>query len=363
MPTATPPLPAGPAAVLRALQSPALPTALRCPAERIETVETHMSWVFLLEDQVLKLKKPVRHDFLDFSTLAAREACCRRELQLNARLAPGVYRGLLALQCEDGRYRLSPEATLTGRQHVVDWLVWMNRLPRPRMLEQAIAERSVQAADIDTLARTLAAFYRQAAHRAVTPADYVARFEREWTGARELLLRPGWHIDGGAETFSRLARALRDQQDALHERAAGSHIVDGHGDLRPEHVCLLQPPVVIDCIEFNAALRQVDPYDELVFLGMECEMAGAAWIGPRLVERCAAALGACPPPAVLQLYTAFRALLRARLSLAHLLDLHPRTPGRWLPQAQRYMARARRALDALERREAGLSAARPRGFP
>lgn len=355
--------PPGGSAVLRFLHSPAAYTPLCAAAPHIETVETHMSWVFLLDDQVLKLKKPVRHDFLDFSTLAAREACCRREVQLNARLAPGVYRGLVALQCEDGRHRLSPEATLADRQHVVDWLVWMDRLPRPRMLEQAIAERSVQAADIDALARTLAAFYRRAVVQPLVPADGVARFEREWTAARELLLRPGWHIEAGAETFSRLARALREQQEALNERAAGGHLVDGHGDLRPEHVCLLQPPVVIDCIEFNAALRQVDPYDELAFLGMECEMAGAAWIGPRLVDRCAAALGGCPPPAVLQFYTAFRALLRARLSLAHLLDLHPRTPERWLPQAQRYMARARRALDALERREAGLSAARPRGFP
>ena len=83
----------------------------------------------------------------------------------------------------------------------------------------------------------------------------------------------------------------------LLARAAGGHVVDGHGDLRPEHVCLQQPPVVIDALEFNAALRAVDPFDELAFLVLECEIAGASWIGPRLLASCAAALRSAPPAA------------------------------------------------------------------
>ena len=44
----------------------------------VEIIETHMSWVFLADDFVYKLKKPVRYSFLDFTTLAAREANCRK---------------------------------------------------------------------------------------------------------------------------------------------------------------------------------------------------------------------------------------------------------------------------------------------
>src|SRR5512132_1393960 len=68
------------------------------PGFAVEAIETHMSWVVLGADRVLKLKKPVRQPFLDFTTLAAREANCREEVRLNARLAPGVYLGVLALQ-------------------------------------------------------------------------------------------------------------------------------------------------------------------------------------------------------------------------------------------------------------------------
>ena len=50
--------------------------------------ETHMSWVFLTSDRAYKLKKAVRFPYLDFSTLARREAACRAEINLNRRLAP-----------------------------------------------------------------------------------------------------------------------------------------------------------------------------------------------------------------------------------------------------------------------------------
>jgi hypothetical protein len=41
-------------------------------------------------------------------------------------------------------------------------------------------------------------------------------------------------------------------------------------------------------------------------------------------------------------------LLRARLAMAHLLDLQPRMPAKWPPLAQLCVRRALEALDALE---------------
>src|SRR5690606_23645446 len=70
----------------------------------------------------------------------------------------------------------------------------------------------------------------------------------------------------------------------LEERAPW--VVDAHGDLRPEHVCLEEPtPVVIDCLEFSQELRWLDPVSELSFLALECRRLGAAWIGERLLAR------------------------------------------------------------------------------
>jgi len=330
-------------------------------AAGVEVIETHMSWVFLVGDQVLKLKKPVRYPFLDFSTLAAREACCREELRLNRRLAPGIYRGLMAVQSAQGRLVLRGEGEPAAGP-TVDWLVWMRRLPRERMLDARLAAGMLGGADVDALVEVLATFYRQAVRIPPDPAAYLARFEREHAVDREVLLRPQFQLRGASEALDRFGAALAAGRPLLRLRAEGGRVVDGHGDLRPEHVALLDPPVVIDCLEFNAALRQVDPFDELCFLSLECELAGAAWVGPRLVEGCARALGDRPADALLHLYAAARALLRARLAMAHLLDPQPRTPARWPAQAQRYVDRARVALQAFEQ-GAPFSAARPDGSP
>jgi len=357
---------AGPApdfdALLRHLQTGAAYVRCTGTQDLVETIETHMSWVFLVGEHVLKLKKAVRYPFLDFSTLAAREASCREEVRLNLRLAPGVYRGLMALQWNDGRFELVPEEVAGANGRTVEWLVWMRRLPGARMLDRLIAEDRVEPAEVDALAVVLVAFYRGATKVDPDPAEHLGRFQREQAVSREVLLRPQFQLDGAARALDRLDQALLISRATLHERVARRRIVDGHGDLRPEHVCLLQPPVVIDCLEFNALLRQVDPFDELAFLALECDLAGAAWIGPRLIDACAAALADAPAPALLALYTAYRALLRARLAMAHLLDLRPRTPHKWAPLAQRYVARALLALDTFDR-VGGISAATRRGCP
>ena len=348
-------------AVLRYLRTPAAHAAHAGTAVQVETIETHMSWVFLAGDHVLKLKKPVRYPFLDFSTPAAREAACREEVRLNARLAPGVYRGLMVLQWRGGALTVVAEAAADPQAVTLDWLVWMRRLPQARMLDRAIAAGTVEAAAIDALAGVLAAFHRGAQIVEIDPAEYVARFQREQAVSREVLLRPQFHLDGAAAALDALDAALLARRDALERRAAQHRIVDGHGDLRPEHVCLLQPPVVVDCLEFNARLRQVDPLDELAFLSLECELAGAPWIGARLLERHRALLEDPAPAALLDLYTAYRAMLRARLAMAHLLDPQPRTPQRWAPLAQRYVARALQALRAVDEAANAASPATSRG--
>jgi len=345
---------------LRFLQSPAAHQGHAGVVDVVETIETHMSWVFMAGDHVVKLKKAVRYPFLDFSTLEAREHFCREELRLNARLAPGVYLGLLALRQCDGAYTLLPEAQLPAAGQTVDWLVLMRRLPPQRLLDHLIAEGRATREDIDALARVLAAFYRQAPAAGVPPPDYLARFRHEQAINRQVLMQPALRLPGTEAALDGLDAALSRHAGLLMARAAGGQVVDGHGDLRPEHVCLQAPPVVIDALEFNAALRQVDPFDELCFLGLECELAGAPWIGPQLVTACAALLGNAPPPALLHLYTAYRAQLRARLALAHLLEPQPRQPHKWAPQAQRYLDRS---LSALAQADAALSAARPRGSP
>ena len=198
-----------------------------------------MSWVFLAGESVFKLKKPVRYPQLDFSTLAAREHNCREEIRLNARLAPQTYRGALALRrTRDG------QLTLESNGEIVDWLVVMRRLPENRMLDAMLARGIVTGADLDRLAKVLSAFYGRAHRAAIAPEAYADRFIREQAINRDILTRRAFAVDfrSACRRFLTIVdRALIEDRDLLIERARLGQVVDGHGDLRPEHVCLTEP--------------------------------------------------------------------------------------------------------------------------
>jgi aminoglycoside phosphotransferase family enzyme len=310
---------------------------------RPDVVETHMSWLFAAGDRVLKLKKPVRTDFLDFSTVALRALNCGEEVRLNRRLAPDAYDGVLPLVARtDGTLAIGAQA---GAEPV-DWLVAMRRLPAARMLDVAIRAGTVSPADIDRLGDRLARFFREARRVPISGDDYRGRFEALQAVNRSVLALPRFASLDAVPVLDAADAARGRHAAALHDRGEGGHVREGHGDLRPEHIALDGIPVVIDCLEFNAQLREVDPFDELAFLGLECRLLGAPWIEPRLLAHVARLIDDAPPPAVMALYTVHRALLRARLTAAHLLDPHPRHPDHWLPQAARYLAEAKAALKA-----------------
>lgn len=325
------------------------PAAYPETARDVEVRETHMSWVFLAGDHVYKLKKPVKYPFLDFSTLGAREADCSEEIRLNRRLAPGVYLGLIPLTLKaDGTL------VLDGKGETVDWLVMMRRLPDDRMLDNAIAQGTVTRDQIGKVAEVLAHFYRDIDPADVSPEEYVGQFAREQAKNHSLLTDERFDLPQAIlnTVLGNIEGVITDEPGLLMKRVRDGRIVDGHGDLRPEHICLSEPPVIIDCLEFNRAFRLVDPFDELAFLSMECEQLGVPWIGEILTSRCAELLGDEPSERLLAFYTAYRACLRARLALAHLLEPDIRDPEKWRPLAGAYLAIAERACVTLRPREA-----------
>lgn len=333
------------------------PASYGASVRDVEVKETHMSWVFLAGERVYKLKKPVKYPFLDFSTLAAREADCREEVRLNRRLAADVYLGVIPLTLgADGRLALE------GGGAPIDWLVVLRRLPAEKMLDQAIARGTVTRRQINQVAEVLARFYRAAEPADVTPQQYVAHFAREQGKNRSLLTDRRFALPRATlnAILSAVEAVIGDEPELLMGRARDGRIVDGHGDLRPEHVCLSEPPVIIDCLEFNRGFRQVDPFDELAFLGMECGRLDGAWIGEALISRCAELLNDSPQARLFAFYTAYRACLRARLALAHLVEPGTRDAEKWLPLAASYLAIAERTCLTLRPREAR-PASPPRG--
>jgi aminoglycoside phosphotransferase family enzyme len=310
----------------------------------VEVRETHMSWVFLTENFAWKLKKPVRHPFLDYRSLASRQHFCAEEVRLNRRLAPQVYLGALPLvRLPKGGLQIG------GEGEIVDWLVQMRRLPEASMLDVALARRTATQAAVAAAADHLGAFYVAAPPVAVPEEAYLARFARELTLNHATLHDGAYGLPHAltAVVLDTLDAALVGERDMLLAPLRARRVIEGHGDLRPEHVFLGEPPAVIDCLEFDRALRLLDPFEELAFLAMECGLLDGHWAGALLLERCATALGARPPERLLAFYTAFQACNRARLSIAHLQDPVPREPAKWRPRTLRYLVQAAAACARL----------------
>jgi aminoglycoside phosphotransferase family enzyme len=330
------------------------PDAYAHPVDAVVLRETHMSWVFLAGDRVYKLKKPVRFPYLDFSTLERREAACRAEVSLNRRLAPDVYIGVAPLAVCDGGLSLGG----TGR--IADWLVVMRRLDEAWDLEQVLRDGRLEKPQLDRLAATLVHFYRRARPVPVSPGAHA----REWTESvaanRRVLVDPRLGLPPAPiRRIDRIQRRFVAEHRGLLEMRVRRHrVVDGHGDLRPEHIWLNSEIRIIDGIEFNARLRAVDPFDEIAFLDLECERLGAAWAGQHIKTRVGRGLNDHDlPPALYHFYRCYRATLRARLAIAHLAEPRPRTPEKWPRLARAYLAIAGR--DAV-RLEALLGASRGR---
>jgi aminoglycoside phosphotransferase family enzyme len=304
------------------------------PTYRVEALETHMSWVFLLDDFVYKLKKPVSYELLDFRPLAARRFYCDEELRLNLRLAPEVYLGLVPLTVDRRRH-----LALGGHGITVDWLVRMRRLPAEHMLDYAIMHHALEPAALVRLAQRLVAFYLGLPAETLAPEHYRKRFVHQVTTAwRELSL-------GEYELPGANVQAVRDAQlAALHavgalldERVRAGRIVEGHGDLRPEHVYLGTPLAIFDCLEFSRELRLADMADELSYLALECERLGATHAGTTLLRDYAALSGDHPAPALLNFYQSCRATTRAMIAARHLQDEKFRHSPHWVRRACQYL--------------------------
>ncbi|MFY9205834.1 MAG: hypothetical protein WAO67_08875 [Yoonia sp.] len=307
--------------------------------------ETSKSWIFLTQDRVYKLKKQVRDDLQDLTSLRARFDNCLTEVDLNRRLAPDTYLGVIrVVRHSDGSLGLG------GIADTVDWLVEMQRLPNDKMLDGIAADQTLPPAKIrflvDQLAERLSGFYAVCPASQLNAAELMNIFHDQQEMNSMCLRNPLFaeFRPRFEAVFDALEIAFSRHFSLFETRVKAGWIRECHGDLRPEHICMTTPPIVFDCLEFNRNLRLVDPFSEIMFLGMEAAILGLEWIKPTLIAHLTTGLGECPAPELLGLYETQHALLRTRLCLAHLLMPNPRTPEKWLPLGLRYFDVAERSL-------------------
>jgi aminoglycoside phosphotransferase family enzyme/predicted kinase len=281
----------------------------------IEVVQTHVSVVFLVGDRAFKVKKPLRlWGFLDYGTLEARRRCCEDEVRLNRRLAADLYLGVVPIVRRRGGLHAG------GRGDLVEHAVEMVRFAPEATMEARLTTGSILPAEVERVAETLAAFH--GANR-LEPEDARLGLPSAfgWILGRNLEATragvPDPFPDAVHEGLARrLAARLAAARGTIRARVRAGRMVDGHGDVRLEHVLRHQGRIlIVDCVEFTERLRHVDALSDLAFLSMDMRVRGRADLAQDLEAAYLARAPDLDAPALMPLWLAYRAHVRANVDL------------------------------------------------
>jgi aminoglycoside phosphotransferase family enzyme/predicted kinase len=294
------------------------PGAYDEPTASVQLVQTHVSFIFLADSFVYKIKKPVDFGFLNFTTLDRRRFYCEEEVRLNRRLCPDMYLGVVEIRESDaGVY-------LDGRGEIIDYAVKMKRLPAERMLDRLLDEGVASEKDIGRIARTIGEFHLRAERsREIDSYGSVEVIRRNWA---ENFQQIGNFVSRTlGEADLRIIREwvehfIEAQGELFAERVAGGFVRDCDGDIHSENICLADRVYIFDCIEFNARFRFSDTAADLAFLLMDLEYRGRRDLAEALLRDYLAVTHDDGMLAVLDFYRVYRAFVRGKVESFRLDD-------------------------------------------
>jgi aminoglycoside phosphotransferase family enzyme/predicted kinase len=277
-------------------------------------VRTHAAAIILAGDRAWKLKRPVRFDYLDFSTVEKRHAALERELHLNRRTAPDLYLALHPVHEDevDGRLKLGGAGT------IVDWLLEMQRFPDGALLDQLAEQGPLDPNLLRCLADTIAALLAEA--RRGPCAGGAERVASVLRGNRDALGRfPETFLPDTVEPLLRLQeKALAAHANLLDARAAAGRVRHGHGDLHLGNIAQIDGvPTPFDCLEFSDELATTDTLYDLAYLLMDLwrhgDGRGAGLVLNQFLDRTPEDEAGWP---LLPMFLSLRATIRAHVLAA-----------------------------------------------
>ena len=286
----------------------------------VSIVQTHISMVFITDNFVYKIKKPVNFDFLDFSTLEKRQFFCHQEVDLNRRLSKDIYLGVLPVLFDGQNYTIGEE----GRGDVVDYAVKMRRVPEEMLMNSVFKRGELSRKHLERVAETLASFHKEAqTSKRIAQFGSPDRFKVNTDENFEQVQKyVGIAIKKSEfEQIQFWTNNFYNKNKALFfQRIKDGRIRDCHGDLHMEHICLTEDLSVIDCIEFNERFRYSDTVADIAFLLMDLEYHGGRCEASILWQLYKERAGEDEVDSLLCFYKVYRAFVRGKVNSFQLDD-------------------------------------------
>lgn len=287
--------------------------------EKIELIQTHISAILLTGRHAYKIKKPVDFAFLDFSTLEKRKFYCQQEVELNRRLSPEIYLGVVEIRFHQGRISIGK-----GAGEIVEYAVWMKQLPPDCTMDRWLDRGTLTPEMVEKVAAKLARFHSLAATSPEIAAfgelDIIrGNVEENFTQTERYVGRV-LPKDFYRKIQENTRRFMENHLPLFRRRVAGGRIRDCHGDLHLRHICLSDEILIFDCIEFNQRFRYSDVAADIAFLLMDLDYHGSPLLSANLASHYLKISRDWPIFPLLNFYKSYRAYVRAKVSCFRLED-------------------------------------------
>lgn len=297
--------------MLQVIDSLSLPEAYPEPTTHIDVTQTQMSIVFLTDKYAYKIKKPVNLGYVDYTTLENRRYFCQKEIELNRRLCPEIYLGVVPITKKGSRYYIG------GEGEVVEYAVRMLRLPEERMMNRLLEIDQVNDEMLWKLSQKLAQFHLKAPTGKTISKfgsiDVISQNNEEnlsqMNGYVGRTISPPLY-----QKIAEFTRGFISQNsELLTKRCAEGKIRDCHGDLHSAHICFTNGICIYDCIEFNDRFRYCDVASELAFLAMDIDHYGKAALSNQMVKYYISLGQDVEIASLLKFYKCYRACVRGKV--------------------------------------------------
>ena len=288
---------------------------------KIKLAQTHISTVFIGDEFVYKIKKPVNFGFLDFSTLEKRNYYCKNEVELNSRFSDDIYLGVYPVTFDGEKYAID------GAGDVVDYAVKMRRLSDDDLLKTRFKKGIVTSEDIDRIGTAIAGFHKKFARS--KEIDEFGKLETVKFNTDENFEQTSEFVGNSIskEQYDDLKNwtdeFYKEHKNLFEQRIKSGKIRDCHGDLHMEHICLTDPIIIFDCIEFNERFRYSDILSDIAFLLMDLEFNGGRRLSEQLCKAYLKRVGEKDDEITYQLikfYKIYRAYVRGKVTSFILKD-------------------------------------------
>ncbi|RUV04867.1 aminoglycoside phosphotransferase, partial [Mesorhizobium sp. M6A.T.Cr.TU.017.01.1.1] len=306
----------------------------------VQTIETHISRIFLVGQRAYKIKRAVKLPYVDFSTPVLRLAACEKEVELNSKTAPGLYLGVRRITRETGG-----KLACDGSGKLVDAAIEMVRFDQSKLLDRMAIGGELTPALMTAVARMIVRYHRGAPeiHNGSGFSNLSGVLDINEAGFATSNVFEGAEI----KAFTGIFRtALARHRELLDRRESAGKIRRCHGDLHLRNICLFDgEPRLFDCIEFNDQIASIDVLYDLAFLLMDLWHRGFPELANLVVNRYLDEADDEDGFILLPFFMAVRAAVRAHVTATQ-IEEGGADSGGLIAEARSYFELARTLLQA-----------------